>query len=120
MISTLVLNQLELFVHLGWTDDERQKKQKILTDIELIFSTPPVACATDKLNDTVCYNELIQTLQNYLSEKKFHLIEYLCRDIFLFLQTQLAAQTKIKVTITKYPAIAGLTGGVRFSYGDHT
>lgn len=116
--SMLQLRGLELSVNLGWRKKERGAEQAVLLDIDIHFPHAPQACLTDDLQDTVCYAQLIQAIRLQSASKHFHLIEHLATDIYHFVKTHLPTNTKISVRITKYPKIAGLTGGACFCYED--
>ena len=64
-VNALSINQLELDLFLGWPDEERQRQQTIMLDIVLQTPTPPNACITDNLDDTVCYQHLIKKLREH-------------------------------------------------------
>ncbi|OGT61503.1 MAG: hypothetical protein A3F14_03980 [Gammaproteobacteria bacterium RIFCSPHIGHO2_12_FULL_43_28] len=113
--SSLSILGLELYVHLGWPDQERKEKQLVKLDIHLTFVNPPKACQSDLLTDTICYAGLIDQLHDYLANKTFHLIEHLTNEIYQFLKSCLPAGTMLRVILTKHPAITGLTGGICFS-----
>jgi len=116
--TSLSIRQLKLKVHLGWGEKERNKPQIIFVNIDLAFEKPPKACVTDQLDDTICYDVLITKLNKKIIKKKFRLIEHLSQTIYLFIKTQIPKKTKVVVHLLKYPDIAGLKDGVRFSYGD--
>ncbi len=116
--SHLTIHRLELHVNLGWRHKERQHEQAVLLDVDIVFSTPPTACKTDQLEDSICYAALIKDIRDNVSEKKYRLIEHLSCDIYHLIKVRMPAKAKVKVCITKYPKIAGLTDGVSFHYGD--
>jgi dihydroneopterin aldolase len=118
--TSLTIKKLEFFLNLGWGKEERAEKQSVFIDIHLLFSTPPKACETDELNDTLCYDTLIQKLKNEMQSKEFRLIEHTAHDIYHFIQSNLHSENKLKIQIfiTKFPPIFGLTEGVCFQYGD--
>lgn len=116
--SSLLINGLELKVHLGWPTKERQHKQRVLLDLDIWFPKPPKACVTDKLNDTVCYANLVKIIKDKTKGKKFHLIEHLCYELFKIIKISLPKNSKVIVHVTKSPKIAGLLGNVQFSYWD--
>lgn len=118
LMSRLSINQLNLFVSLGWPDHERLDKQAIIMDVDMVFPTPPLACTTDQLQDTLCYSDLINALRPALEGKTFHLIEHLAQDAYNILKAALPAHSLIKVSVLKHPAILGLAGGVTFTLGD--
>lgn len=116
--SSLLINGLELCVYLGWPDQEQHEAQVVHLDVDIWFPKPPLACDTDKLEDTICYATLVDSIQNFLGKKKFRLIEHLCKEIHTFIKAALPDGARVIVKITKHPRIQGLTGGVRFSYWD--
>jgi dihydroneopterin aldolase len=115
--SLLQLRELTLNVNLGWRKKERHKKQTVLLDLDLYFSSPPKACQTDKLEDTLCYHILIDKIREHIKQKNYALIEYLSYDIYHVVKNHFPL-IKIKVCLTKFPRIRGLKGGARFYYGD--
>lgn len=115
--NLLNINSLELELYLGWPDDERLRRQTILLDIQILYPDVPKACETDHLDDTVCYRHLIESLRNELQNKKFHLIEHVTQAIYLYLKSLVPKETKLAISLTKRPQIAGL-GSVTFHYGD--
>lgn len=116
--SSLLISGLELSVHLGWPDKERLHKQLVLLDVDIWFPKPPKACTTDKLDDTLCYSKLIQTIREKTTGKRFHLIEHLCSEVYKIVKPLLPSKAKVIIRIIKHPKIPGLTGSVRFSYWD--
>jgi dihydroneopterin aldolase len=116
--TTLYINALELRVHLGWTDKELSKKQLVYLDVAILFNHIPKACITDHLDGTLCYKDLIDIIHKKLSSKKFRLIERLTAEVYRIINETLPAKCKLDVSITKYPKVNGLDGGVSFRYGD--
>lgn len=115
---SLSINGLELSVHLGWTEEECQREQIVLLEVDISFSDIPKACATDNLDDTLCYSALITTIREKINNKKFRLIEFLTHELYQIIKAYLPEGSKIMVRLTKYPPIQGLTGGVCFTYTD--
>lgn len=115
--SSLRIRAVELLVHLGWEDEEREQQQIILLDIDVKFNQPPQACVSDDLADTFCYAELITFLRKHISNQYFKLVEHLTKEIYTLIKTQIK-NARIKINLTKHPNVEGLTGGVTFSYGD--
>ena len=118
LCSTLHIHNLELNINLGWRSKERRQEQAVLLDMDIQFPSPPAACLTDKLDDTVCYAKLIDVIREKLALKHFRLIEHLSSDIFIIAKQYLPDNYKIHIRLTKYPRIGGLRGGVSFEYGD--
>lgn len=115
--SSMALYQLELAVFLGWPDSERLTQQTILLDIKIEFATPPLACVTDNLVDTVCYDTLVNNLKSMITTRHFRLVEYLGQEIYDFLKKNFS-NNLISLRIHKKPPIIDLLGGVTFCYGD--
>ena len=119
MKAHITLQQLELNVFLGWTEQERQQAQTVTVDIDLALPAPPVACTSDQLDDTYCYADLIEKIKKEIEGKPFRLIEKLSHSIYQTVKNTLPADIKINVTVSKKPSISGLTGGVKFCYLEH-
>lgn len=116
--SCLAIKELHVHVTLGWPDKERLEKQTVTLNIEIVFPAPPVACQTDKLEDTVCYSALIEALKDTLETKTFHLVEHLANEAYHQLKKLLPKDSFVQLSVLKHPTILGLSGGITFSYGD--
>lgn len=117
--SRLVLQKLEFPVYLGWGHTERKKRQIVTVDIDIQFTHPPIACKTDLLNDTFCYDTLNQTIKKNIKSKKFFLLEHLTHEIYTIVKTFLPLKNKITICVTKYPDDFFKSAGVSFFYGDN-
>jgi dihydroneopterin aldolase len=128
-INTICINNLELFVYLGWAAKELAHGRKVSADIAIQFAELPKACITDDLTDTICYDTLIQEIHKHISEKKFHLLEHFAYALYQTTKSFVAATNisipfAIKVCVTKYPQIdeypqlGKLHGGASFCCGD--
>lgn len=113
----MILKGLELSVNLGWTSGERAKQQSILLDATIDFAIPPLACTTDQLTDTYCYDQLIQQIKATIAVNSFRLLEHVTYEIYQLIKNFIQADTKINIQVTKKPAIANLAG-VTFCYSD--
>lgn len=118
MKTSLFLNGLELPVVLGWPEEERAQKQIVVLDIQIHFPKPPLACVTDNLVDTFCYDALVNSIKLRLAHEEFRLIEHLGHDIYQICKEHLTKNVLLGIRLTKKPAIENLTGGVSFCYGD--
>jgi dihydroneopterin aldolase len=116
--SSIAIQQFELHVSLGWPDDEREQLQPILLDILIRFPIAPRASETDQLDDTFCYALLTEKIKNNITSRTFRLIEFLGREIYQLLKSDLPKDCFITIGITKNPPIPALKGGVQFWYGD--
>jgi dihydroneopterin aldolase len=118
MKSLLTLNSLELSVNLGWPKGERKQSQIVTLDVLIEFPVPPSGCMTDELEDTFCYDALIKLIKKDIADRDFRLLEHLGFEIHRIITDHFPPDFRIKISITKKPAILNLTGGVTFSYGN--
>lgn len=115
---TLSINGFELPVYLGWPDAERQQAQTVRVDLVIQLKKLPKACETDQLQDTFCYDTLLEHLRAKIYNRQFHLIEYLTKEIHTIIKTMLPVDCQLTVSTLKFPAISGLSGGVTFTYAE--
>jgi dihydroneopterin aldolase len=116
--SSLCIHHLELYVHLGWQEAERAQAQGVALDIDIHFAAPPAACVSDRLDDTLCYSQLIQTIREYVANKQYQLLEHFGFDLYQLIKKHMPEGAELKIALTKHPHIEGLTGGVSFCYQD--
>ncbi len=98
---TLTLKQYRIDVFLGVDECERQKKQSVFCDIFIYFEDRPLACTSDNLSDTICYDELLKIISNSVGDQQFKLIEKLAKFIFDIIKTNVKYKHKLSVTIYK-------------------
>lgn len=111
----LSINGFELPVYLGWPEAERQQIQTVRIDLTIQFAAPPKACETDQLQDTFCYDELLEQLRVKIADRPFRLLEHLTSEIYKIIKPELPKDAKLTVNALKWPPIIGLTGGVAFT-----
>lgn len=116
--ARMVLHKLEFLVNLGWGQDERALQQMVTVDIHVQFANPPVACMSDNLSDTFCYDTLNKTIQDKIGQKEFRLLEYLAQEIYSCVKNFIIPNTTVNICVTKYPNHFFKSGGVSFWYGD--
>jgi FolB domain-containing protein len=119
--SHITLHQLKFSVHLGWPSLERSQPQMVWVDIRIHFPEPPLACVTDNIEDTFCYDTLIKTLKTQINLQQFHLLEHLGFTLYQMLKKMFPPETQIAIRVKKDPIhyIPDLTQGVTFTYGDN-
>jgi 7,8-dihydroneopterin aldolase/epimerase/oxygenase len=109
MHSQLILQKLNLLVKLGHSIEERSLPQWISLRIKFDFSNLPAACINDQLNDTICYANLADELQQFCENHSFKLIEALAYQLYQFLKKKLSDMTNNKINIflciTKNPQL---------------
>lgn len=103
--ATLIIEQLILMVHLGWSNKERERAQRVYVDLQINYLTPPAACANDDLTDTDCYYQLSLALQEVCDTKSYRLLESLAHDLFYKAKATLNAKTSLRLSLTKHPPL---------------
>ena len=112
------LCSIEMSVNLGCSSEERAWPQIVKVTIVINFASPLQACKSDKITDTFCYDSFINELHNFTKNKEFNLIECLASEIYEFTKKRIILSEAVKISLTKYPPVKGLTGGVIFNYSD--
>lgn len=119
--SGIRLRRIELNVHLGVSEEERSKKQPVLIDLLFRFTQPPKAHHSDNINDTYCYDTLLQQMIRETESREFCLIEHMATHIYHVVKKYIADDSsRLLVSVTKDPKqyIPQLTGGAECVFGD--
>ncbi|WP_341821053.1 dihydroneopterin aldolase [Wolbachia endosymbiont (group A) of Myopa testacea] len=121
MQFNLLISDLRLWVHLGCSAEEKFHSQLVSVNIDFNFKSPPLGLTTDRLEDTICYLEVVQSIQSLVQSKQFNLIEHLTHDIYRAINNLLVQKkhiiSSIRVTAHKVaPPVPGVHGGVLFTY----
>lgn len=98
---TLTLEQYRIDVFLGVDEYEHQKKQSVFCDVSINFEDKPLACTSDNLSETICYDELLKTVSNSVENQQFKLIEKLAEFVFDIIKTNVKYKHKLSVTVYK-------------------
>ncbi len=118
---TLRMHRLELDVHLGCEADERARPQKVELDASLHFATPPGACRSDRLDETVCYAELAIVARELVARREFRLVEHLGQELLAAFRRRIRSEVRLDLTVRKVaPPVEGLLGGVSFTIEEGT
>ena len=108
-----------LEVRLGCSAEERAVPQAVDLDLAVRFRALPVACASDRLEDTLCYAALIDAAREACAGREFKLVERLAHELFGCLRKLVPEEAELWLRATKLrPPVEGLHGGVAFSLGD--
>lgn len=99
--GALCISNFHLKVKLGVTAKERSRKQTTLLNIRMLFSTLPHACATDRIEDTVCYHTLTEKIATFCAHKEYKLLEHLCYEVYLFCKKLLPRNCRLQLKIEK-------------------
>jgi len=114
----LRVQALEVPIHLGCLEDERAATQLIRIDLEIAFPTPPEACRTDELADSVDYGELAEVLRVTAAARPYKMLEHFAATALGAVRERVDRSIGVAIVVTKYPAIEGLAGGVSFTIED--
>jgi len=117
--AILALDRLHLMLSLGVTEEERKVPQSVHLYLRVFFPTLPPSCLNDKLDDTICYDKIVQQVQEYCRNKEFRLLEYVCFQLHTHLRSSIDPSIKLWLKIVKCnPPIKDMEGPTSFSYGD--
>jgi dihydroneopterin aldolase len=117
--AILEFRRARLAVRLGCSDAERAVPQAVDLDLAIAFAAPPAACASDDLDDTVCYADLIELARSTVAGREFRLVEHLAHELFARLRPLAPADARLWLRVTKLaPPVEGLAGGVAFALGE--
>ncbi len=111
----LKIRDFALTVNLGCTAPERATKQEVRIGVDLWFDHEPKAVQSDKLSETICYEQLCLQLKNSVTKQSFHTIEHVYSCVRNELELRMPQGSQYRVSIHKVsPPIEGLCGGVKF------
>jgi 7,8-dihydroneopterin aldolase/epimerase/oxygenase len=79
-MSKITIADLEVFYHVGVSDEERARPQRLLLTIELYFDFT-IAAVGDRLTKTINYFEVSQRLLNFGEGRSWKLIEKVAANI---------------------------------------
>ena len=117
--AILEFRRARLAVRLGCFAEERAAPQAVDLDLAIAFAAPPPACASDRLDETVCYADLIELARQTVAGREFHLVEHLAHELFARLRPLVPADARLWLRVNKVaPPVEGLAGGVAFSLGE--
>ncbi len=100
-MSNITIVDLEVFLNVGVTDEERAKPQRLLltVDMEFDFSS---AAMSDRLSRTIDYYAVAQRLLKYGEGRSWKLIEKLASDVADDVLNQFQPQA-VTVEVKKFP-----------------
>ncbi|QOD38239.1 dihydroneopterin aldolase [Candidatus Wolbachia massiliensis] len=119
----LLVQDLRLWAHLGCSAEEKFHPQLVSINVDFAFKFSPLGCITDRLEDTVSYLEVVQSIQSLVQNKQFNLIEHFTHDVYRTINNLVVQKRHIisfiRVTTKKVaPPVPGVHGGVFFTYCD--
>lgn len=117
LTCSITATDIMVLVNIGVSEAERLVPQSLSIDFQIIFSDIPNACNSDQLEDTVCYEKIINLINKFGATKKCQLLEHFGFELFGLLKNA-TQNTKIKLKITKQPVINSFAGNTIFEISD--
>ena len=100
-MSRINIVDLEVFYHIGVTDEERTKPQRLLITVEMDFDFS-TAALSDRLEKTINYFDVAQELLKYGEGRNWKLLEKLTANIADFIMSRFKPEA-VTVEIKKFP-----------------
>ena len=100
-MSRINIVDLEVFYHIGVTDEERAKPQRLLITLEMDFDFS-TAALSDRLEKTINYFEVAQELLKYGEGRSWKLLEKLTANVADFVMVRFKPEA-VAVEIKKFP-----------------
>jgi 7,8-dihydroneopterin aldolase/epimerase/oxygenase len=99
-MDTITISDLTVSYHVGVTDDERAKPQRLLLTVE-IGSDFTRAAQTDDLRQTIDYYAVCQRLLGFGEGRNWKLIETLAVEVATMVRSEFGAAT-VTVEVKKF------------------
>ena len=115
----LSIENFQLSLKIGVTDEERQKPQHLYLNLKASREKEPAdqAAKSDDIQDVMVNYDILLREIKHVEEKEYHLIEKLAADIHQIACKSIADDgVSVVVEVQKYPEIHGLIGGVKYRY----
>jgi FolB domain-containing protein len=100
-MSRISIVDLEVFYHVGITDEERSRPQRLLLTIDMTADTV-AAEVSDRLEKTINYYDLAQDLLHYGERRSWKLIEKLTANLADLIMVKYKPLT-VNVEVKKFP-----------------
>ena len=112
--SILEINKLSLPIRIGVEEQERSQAQIIEFNLVIEFNQLPQACHSDRIEDAICYANIVDKIKKFCQDKEFKLIEHLGFLLHKYLEN-LLPNNKLKLQICKTPPIAEIKDNCCFT-----
>ena len=100
-MSNITIVDLEVFMNVGVTDEERANPQRLLLSLDMEFDFSSAA-VSDRLTKTIDYFAVAQRLLKYGEGRSWKLIEKLATDVADDVLSQFQPQA-VTVEVKKFP-----------------
>ena len=112
--SKIQLDELEIQLHLGVSEEERAKIQSVWVSLTFEFFTLPESTSSDLISETVNYSSLSKLLKSEFNGSNIKTIEYMGFRAFKLVSEDIDQIGRLTLSIRKFPSISGLKGGALF------
>ena len=113
-METIVISDLALRVHIGVTEKEQRRSQKILVSVEM----EPAACGeiNDSIHSTIDYSAVRRGIKSLFGGEQINLIETVAARIARYILDEFRVKG-VTVGVKKYPYRDTAHVGCRLSLG---
>ena len=112
--SKIQLDELEIQLHLGVSEDERATIQSVLISLVFDFLSIPESTSSDLISGTVNYSSLSKLLKGEFNGSNIKTIEHMGFRAFNLISEKIDQTGRLTLSIRKFPSISGLKGGALF------
>ena len=112
--SKIQLDELEIQLHLGVSEEERAKIQSVWISLIFEFFALPGSTSSDLISETVNYSSLGKLLKSEFNGSNIKTIEYMGFRAFNLVSEDIDQVGRLTLSIRKFPSISGLKGGALF------
>ena len=112
--SKIQLDELEIQLHLGVSEEERAKTQSVWISLTFEFFALPESTSSDLISGTVNYSSLSKLLKSEFNGSNIKTIEYMGFRAFNLVSEEIDQVGRLTLSIRKFPTISGLKGGTLF------
>jgi dihydroneopterin aldolase len=100
-MARISIVDLEVFYHIGVTEEERAKPQRLLITLEMDVDTT-TAATTDRVEKTINYFDVAQELLKFGEGRSWKLLEKLAANIADLVMTKFRPEN-LMVEVKKFP-----------------
>ena len=112
--SKIQLDELEIQLHLGVSQEERAEIQSVLISLAFEFSSLPESTSSDLISGTVNYSSLSKLIKSEFNGSNIKTIEYMGFRAFNLVSEDIDQVGRLTLSIRKFPSISGLKRGALF------
>ena len=112
--SKIQLDELEIQLHLGVSEDERATIQSVWVSFVFDFLSIPESTSSDLISGTVNYSSLSKLLKGEFNGSNIKTIEHMGFRAFNLISEKIDQTGRLTLSIRKFPSISGLKGGALF------